>query len=100
MPIDLTQRGGEDMTRLTTAVLALGSVVWLSAAATAQQAPMATDCDKWIARINSEAGIRVDEAGWKARQNVDDIYKMCKDGKMAEAQKIATDTMAMLGIKL
>jgi anti-sigma factor ChrR (cupin superfamily) len=100
MPIDLTQRGGEDMTRMTTAVLALGSLVWLSAAAMAQQAPMTGDCDKWIARINSEAGVRVDEAGWNARQNVDEIYKLCKDGKMAEAQKIATDTMTMLGITL
>ena len=88
------------MTRMTTALLALVSLVWFSAAATAQQAPMQSDCDKWIARINAEAGTRVDEAAWKARQNVDDIYKMCKDGRTADAQRIATDTMAMLGIKL
>ena len=88
------------MTRMTTAGLALVSLVWLSAVAMAQQAPMQSNCDKWIARINAEAGIRVDEAGWRARQNVDDIYKMCKDGKTAEAQKMAADTMAMLGIKL
>ena len=88
------------MTRLTTAVLALVSLVWLSAGAMAQQAPMAGDCDKWIERINAEAGVRVDEAGWKARQNVDDIARMCKEGKTSEAQKIATDTMAMLGIRL
>ena len=60
---------------------------------------MASDCDQWIAKINAEAGIRVDEAGWKARQNVDQIYQLCKDGKMAEAQKTASDTMALLGIK-
>ena len=30
---------------------------------------MVSDCDKWIAKINAEAGIRVDEAGWKARQD-------------------------------
>ena len=88
------------MTRTTTAVLALGSLVWLSATAMAQQAPMTSDCDKWVGRINGEAGIRVDEAGWMARQNVDEIDKLCKGGKMAEAQKIATDTMTMLGIKL
>ena len=88
------------MTSLTTAVVAFGSLMWLSAGAIAQQAPMASDCDKWIARINTEAGIRVDEAGWKARQNADDIARMCKEGKTAEAQKVATDTMAMLGIKL
>ncbi len=88
------------MKRTTTAVLALGSLVWLSATAMAQQAPMTSDCDKWVGRINGEAGIRVDEAGWMARQNVDEIDKLCKGGKMAEAQKIATDTMTMLGIKL
>ncbi len=88
------------MTRLTIAVLALGSVVWLSAGAIAQQAPMASDCDKWIDRINAEAGVRVDETGWKARQSVDDIARMCKEGHVAEAQKLATDTMDMLGIKL
>ena len=87
------------MTRLTTAVLALGSVLWLSAGAIAQQAP-ASDRDRWIERINAEAGVRVDEAGWKARQNIDDIARMCKEGKTAEAQKVAIDTMAMLGIRL
>ena len=40
---------------------------------------MVSDCDMWIAKINAEAGIRVDETGWKARQDVDEIYKMCKD---------------------
>ena len=88
------------MTRVTTAVLTVVSLVWLSAGAIAQQAPMASDCAKWIERINAEAGVRVDEAGWKARQNVDDIARMCNEGKTTEAQKIATDTMAMLGIKL
>ena len=88
------------MTRMTTAGLALVSLVWLPAAAMAQQAPKPSDCDQWIARINAEAGVRADEAAWRARQNVDDIYKMCKDGNMTEAQKIATDTMTMLGIKL
>ena len=88
------------MTRMTTAGLALVSLVWFSAAAMAQQAPKQSDCDQWIAQINAEAGIRVDEAAWRARQNADDIYKMCKDGRMAEAQRIATDTMALLGIKL
>ena len=30
---------------------------------------------------------------------VDEIAKMCKEGKTAEAEKIAMDTMANLGIK-
>ncbi|PYO05172.1 MAG: hypothetical protein DMD75_29035 [Candidatus Rokuibacteriota bacterium] len=87
------------MTRTMTTVLALGSLMWLSAAATAQQAPMMSDCDKWIATINGEVGVRVDEAGHNARMKVDEIAKMCKEGKTAEAEKIAMDTMANLGIK-
>jgi len=73
--------------------------MWLSAAATAQQAPMMSDCDKWIAKLNSEAGVRVDEAGHNGRMKVDAIAKMCKEGKTTEAEKIAMDTMANLGIK-
>ena len=73
--------------------------MWLTAAATAQQAAMMSDCDKWIAKINGEAGVRVDEAGHNARLKVDEIAKMCKEGKVAEAQKAATETMANLGIK-
>ena len=55
------------MTRTMTTVLTLVSLVCLSAVATAQPAPMTSDCDKWIARINGEAGVRVDEAGHNAR---------------------------------
>src|SRR5262249_54719825 len=100
MPIDLQKGGGEDMTRLTTAVVAFGSLMWLSAGAIAQQRPRGRDCDRWRQRINAEPGARVDGAGGKARQNVDDIAGMCNEGKTTEAQKTATDTMAMLGIKL
>jgi hypothetical protein len=41
----------------------------------------------------------VDEAGHNARMKVDEIAKMCKEGRMADAQKAATETMANLGIK-
>lgn len=94
---DLTQGGGDDMTRTITAVLALISLAWLSASVMAQQ-PMG-DCDKLVAKINAEVGVRVDDASHNARQKVEQITKMCKDGKMEEAQKAATETMASLGIK-
>lgn len=87
------------MTSTRAAVLAVVSLMWLAAAATAQQTPMASDCDKWVARINSEAGVRVDEAGYNARVKADEIARMCKEGKMDEAQKTATETMTNLGIK-
>ena len=85
------------MVRTITVLLALTCLAWLSALAMAQ--PSMSDCDKWIATINGEAGVRVDEAGHNARLKVDEIAKMCKEGKTAEAEKIAMDTMANLGIK-
>jgi hypothetical protein len=36
-----------------------------------------SDCDQWIARITAEAGDRVDEASYTAKQKVDDIARMC-----------------------
>ena len=47
------------MTSTRAALLAVVSLMWLAAAATAQQTLMASDCDKWIAKINSEVGVRV-----------------------------------------
>lgn len=85
------------MTRKICALLALVAIGLLSAPATAQQAM--SDCDKWVARINAEVGPRADEASHAARMKVDQIAKMCKDGRTAEAEKAAKETMATLGIK-
>jgi hypothetical protein len=86
------------MVRTMTAVLALASLVWLPAGAMAQQAPMSNECQQWLTKIDAEAGTRVDEAGWKARQSLEEIAKLCQEGKTVEAQKTATETMTMLGI--
>jgi hypothetical protein len=85
------------MTRTITTVVALASLAWLSASAMAQQ-PM-SDCEKWVAKINAEVGTRADDASNNARVKVDEITKMCKDGKTADAEKVAKETMATLGIK-
>jgi hypothetical protein len=85
------------MTRTITTVVALASLAWLAALAMAQQ-PM-SDCEKWVAKINVEVGTRADDASNNARVKVDEITKMCKDGKTADAEKIAKETMATLGIK-
>jgi hypothetical protein len=85
------------MTRMITVLVALTSLAWLAAPAIAQQ-PM-SDCDKWVAKINVEVGTRADEASNNARTKVDEITKLCKDGKTTDAEKIAKDTMATLGIK-
>jgi len=85
------------MTRMITVVMALVSLAWLSVPVMAQQ-PM-SDCDKWVAKINVEVGTRADEASNNARTKVDEIAKLCKEGRTADAEKIAKDTMATLGIK-
>lgn len=85
------------MTRMITVLVTLASLAWLSAPAMAQ--PPTSDCDKWVAKINVEVGTRADEASNNARTKVDEIAKLCKDGKTADAEKIAKDTMATLGIK-
>jgi hypothetical protein len=85
------------MKRMIIAVMALVSLAWVSAPAMAQQ-PM-SDCEKWVAKINVEVGTRADEASNNARAKVDQITKLCKDGKTADAEKIAKETMATLGIK-
>jgi hypothetical protein len=88
------------MIRIMLVMFTLVSMLWLSAAAMAQQSKPMSDCDQWIAKIHAEADDRVDEASWTARQKADDIAQMCKDGKMAEAQKTASDMMTLLGIKM
>ena len=85
------------MARTITVVLALICLVWLAAPVLAQQSM--SDCDKWVAKINAEVGVRADEASHAARMKVEEITKMCKDGKTAEVEKVAKDTMATLGIK-
>ena len=86
------------MIRIMFGVFMLVSMMWLPAAM-AQQPTATSDCDRWIATIHAEADDRVDEASWTARQKVEDIAQMCKEGKMADAQKTAMDMMALLGIK-
>jgi len=88
------------MIRIMLVMFALVSMMWPSATAMAQQPKAMTDCDQWIAKIHAEADDRVDEAGWTARQKADDIAQMCKEGKMADAQKTASDMMTLLGIKM
>ena len=88
------------MIRIMLVMFTLVSMLWLSAAAMAQQSTPMSDCDQWVAKIHAEADDRVDEASWTARQKADDIAQMCKEGKMAEAQKTASDMMTLLGIKM
>jgi len=85
------------MARTITILVALVCLAWLAAPAMAQQ-PMG-DCDAWVGKINSEVGIRVDDASHNARLKVTEIAQLCKEGKTAEAEQAAKEAMATLGIK-
>jgi hypothetical protein len=91
--------GDDDMARMTTGFMVLALFLGLLSAPAIAQQPAMSDCQKWVSRINDEAGNRLDEASYSARMKVGEIAKMCQQGKTAEAEKAAKDTMAMLGIK-
>jgi hypothetical protein len=63
------------------------------------QQPMMSDCEKWVGKITTEAGMRFDEASYSAKTRAEEIAKMCKAGQTAEAEKAAKETMARLGIR-
>lgn len=52
-----------------------------------------------MSRISDEAGNRLDEASYAAKMKAGEIAKMCQEGKTAEAEKAAKETMAKLGMK-
>jgi hypothetical protein len=83
---------------LVRSIAVAGVFVAMSGPVFAQQ-PTASDCSKWIARINDEAGMRLDDASYDAKVKAERIAQLCKDGKTAEAEKMAKEVMASLGLK-
>ncbi len=87
------------MARFTAGLLVLFVVGFLAGPTLAQQAT-ASDCQKWVDRINAEAGNRFDEASYAAREKAPQIAEMCKQGKLDEANKAAKETLASLGAQM
>ena len=85
------------MLRLTVGIIFLLSFGLVVGPALAQQ-PM-SECDKWVGAINTATALRFDPASSQAKVQVLEIANMCKQGKMADAEKAAKETMAGLGIK-
>ena len=54
---------------------------------------------KWVNAINTATAQRFDPASAQAKAQVVAIASMCKQGKTADAEKAAKETMASLGIK-
>ncbi len=86
------------MARFTAGLFVLFVVGFLVGPTLAQQ-PTASDCEKWVNMINAEAGRRFDSASYDARQKAPQIAEMCKQGKLAEAEKAAKETLASIGVQ-
>ena len=59
----------------------------------------AFQCPKLIKQVNDEAGNRLDDAGFTARQLVEQAEALHKDGKHAESEAKAKEAMKALGIR-
>ena len=79
-------------------LVAAAVIVALSSPVLAQQ-PSTDDCNKMLARIMAEADYRLDDASHAAKQKATQIADLCKKGQTAEAEKLAKETLASLGIK-
>lgn len=73
-------------------VAGISAVLWAGAA-------LANQCPTLVKKISDEAGRRLDNASYDARQAVPVIMKLHTDGKHDEAEKLAKEHMAKLGIQ-
>jgi len=58
----------------------------------------AFQCPKLIKAVNDEAGNRLDDAGYDARQLAEQAEQLHKEGKHAESEAKAKEAMKKLGI--
>jgi len=58
----------------------------------------AFQCPKLIKAVNDEAGNRLDDAGYDARQLAEQAEQLHKEGKHADAEAKAKEAMKKLGI--
>ncbi|PYM20073.1 MAG: hypothetical protein DMD81_02690 [Candidatus Rokuibacteriota bacterium] len=58
---------------------------------------LAFQCPKLVNEIRDKVGNRMDNTANDAKAKADEAEKLHKDGKHAEAEKLAKDTLAALG---
>jgi hypothetical protein len=58
----------------------------------------AFQCPKLIQKVNDEAGNRLDEAGYNARQLAEEADALHKAGKHAESEAKAKEALKQLGM--
>src|SRR5262245_49214107 len=82
------------MKRFVLTVAGIGTFVAFAAAPA-----LAFQCPKLAAQINGEANRRVDNAAYDAKIKAAEANKLHADGKHAESEKLAKETLARLGVK-
>ena len=60
---------------------------------------LAFQCPKLVQQINATAGNRFDAAAAQARVDATTVAKLHAEGKHAESEKAAKETLAKLGVK-
>lgn len=60
---------------------------------------LASQCPKLVKQINDAAGNRFDATAAQARVDAGKAQKLHAEGKHAESEKAAKDTLAKLGVK-
>jgi hypothetical protein len=58
----------------------------------------AFQCPKLVQAVNNEAGNRLDDAGYTARQMAEEAERLHKEGKHAESEAKAKEAMKLLGL--
>ena len=59
----------------------------------------AFQCPKLVQQINTTAGNRFDAAAAQARVDATNVAKLHSEGKHADSEKLAKETLAKLGVK-
>ena len=76
-------------------LIAISAVLTFAAVSPA----FAFQCPKLVQQINATAGNRFDAAAAQARVDAASAAKLHAEGKHAESEKMAKDTLAKLGVK-
>ena len=76
-------------------VIALSAVLTFAVVSPA----VAFQCPKLVQQINATAGNRFDPAAAQARVDASNAAKLHAEGKHAESEKMAKETLSKLGVK-
>lgn len=83
------------MKRLVLTVAGIGTFIAFAAGPV-----LASSCPKLIAQINADAGRRFDNTAYDAKLKAAQATKLHAEGKHADSEKLAKETLGRLGVKM